>query len=62
MSHSRNKILKDLEKAKRNVLLMERNGNTDSVHHDIVKRLEAILAGGSKMSRKDKKEVKENGE
>lgn len=63
MSHSRNKVLKDLEKAKLNVLRMERNGNTDTVHHDNVKRLEAILAGGSKKSRKTiENEVKENGE
>ena len=62
MSHSRNKVLKELEKAKRNALLMEKNGNTDSVHHDLVIRLEKALAGGSKQSRKKLNEVKENGE
>ena len=61
MQPSRNEIIKELEKAKRNALALERSGNTNTVHHDIVKRLEKILAGGSKRSKKDKKEVKENG-
>ena len=62
MSHSRNKIEKDLAKAKLNAKRLERSGNTDTVHHDNVKRLTAILAGGSKKSRKTNNEVKENGE
>ena len=62
MSHSLSKIEKDLEKARLNARRLERSGNTDSVHHDNVKRLEAILASGSKKSRKKFNEVKENGE
>ncbi len=62
MSHSRNKIEKDLAKAKLNAKRLERSGNTDTVHHDNVKRLELALAGGSKKSRKTNNEVKENGE
>ena len=61
MSHSRNKIKKELAKARHNAFRMEQSGNTDSVHHDNVKRLEKALAGGSKKSRKENEEVKDNG-
>ena len=61
MSHSKNKVKADLAKAKLNAKRMERSGNTDTVHHDNVKRLEKALAGGSKKSRKLNDEVKEHG-
>ena len=60
---NKEELLKAIEKARKNVRYMSKSGQTDTVHHENLARLEAELAGKQefKPAKKTRREELDNG-